>query len=101
MARNFRIKSRINGDSLYLMLNGDFDGTSALELIYALKEKIGWTGKIYIEADGLSNLFPFGREVFQKHFCFSLRDCRKMTFLGNAGGRIAPPRTGCVESRIG
>jgi len=38
MAANFQIVSYKTRDSLHLKLNGDFDGTSAYELINTIKD---------------------------------------------------------------
>ncbi len=99
MASNFRITSRRKGRSLYLTISGDFDGTSAMELIYTLKDINGIAETIYIETEGLSKVFPFGLEVFQKHFCDSALTSRKLIFSGNPGCRIAPQEASCIERR--
>jgi hypothetical protein len=95
MARNFRITSRRKGDALYFLLSGDFDGMSAMELIYALKEYSGSAGRIYIDTDGVLSLFPFGRDVFQKQFCFSPQVSGKLVFTGNCGRKLAPAGACC------
>ncbi len=99
MARNFRITSLRRNGALHLRLSGDFDGMSAMELIYALKEHIALAGTIFIETDGLSTLLPFGREVFQKNFSFSSRLSQKFVFVGNPGRQLAPSGTSCMQNR--
>jgi hypothetical protein len=42
MASNFRISTHRNSESLHLKLVGDFDGSSAFELINVLKKN--WNG---------------------------------------------------------
>ena len=42
MASNFKISVHRNSDSLDLKLMGDFDGTSACELLNVMMEKCGW-----------------------------------------------------------
>jgi hypothetical protein len=96
MASNFRITSRRKGDCLHLKLSGDFDGMSAMELIYALKEHNGTARTIYVETDGISSLLPFGRDVFQKHFCFPDNVSRKLFFVGDSGREIAPSGVSCL-----
>ncbi len=66
MAKNFKIIKHRENKCLHLKLEGDFDGTSAFELINALKET-GKVLKIYIHAESLKSLDPFGSEVFEKH----------------------------------
>ena len=90
MGANFRITTRRKGDNLHLQLKGDFDGTSAMELIYTLKENVGVVEKIYIETNGISELVPFGRDVFQKNLSIAPARAKKLIFIGSCGERIAP-----------
>ena len=90
MANNFRITSHKKNGGLHLKLSGDFDGTSALELLYALHDIIGMAEKIYIETEGLRSLIPFGRMVFIKNFNFSPSAFKKMVFTGDYGHALYP-----------
>ncbi|MCP4109539.1 MAG: hypothetical protein GY749_29130 [Desulfobacteraceae bacterium] len=56
MASNFRICSHRNSDKLYLNLVGDFDGSSAYELLNLLKEKSDSVNEIYIDTNSLSSV---------------------------------------------
>lgn len=67
MALNFRIFVHRNNGNLLLKLLGDFDGSSAFELINALKEYYGKEESIVINTDGLSSIHPFGLGVLQKN----------------------------------
>lgn len=89
MAKNFRIYSRKENNILHLKLSGDFDGMSAMELLYALKEKIEAADRIYIDTNELSSLLPFGRVVFQNNFDFSSEASSKMVFTGEYGNQIS------------
>ena len=53
MASNFKILTQQNNGDLHLKLKGDFDGSSAFELINALKAHNGRAGKIVIDTSGL------------------------------------------------
>jgi len=64
MASNFRIFSHRNSDNLHLKLKGDFDGSSAHQLINTPKEQNGNVSKIFIHTYNLSSMNPFGLEVF-------------------------------------
>mgnify|MGYP006289301875 CR=1 FL=1 len=92
MASNFRITSHKRNGSLHLKLSGDFDGTSALELLYAINEKIGVAEKIYIETEDLKSLKPFGRMVFSNNFHFSASALKKIFFIGDYGRELYPHR---------
>jgi anti-anti-sigma regulatory factor len=88
MASNFRIFSHRNSDNLHLKLMGDFDGSSAHQLINILKEQNGNVNNIFIHTCNLYSMDPFGVEVFQKSFSVnSLSD--RLTFTGEYSGEMA------------
>lgn len=65
MAVNFRIASKeLSKQCTALKLFGDFDGSSAWELINALDGNPRETGTIAINTDGLRAIHAFGLEVF-------------------------------------
>jgi stage II sporulation protein AA (anti-sigma F factor antagonist) len=65
MANNFRISAKERSDrSLALQLYGDFDASSACELINLLVESIKTTSKVAIDTDGLRTINSFGLDVF-------------------------------------
>jgi len=67
---------------------GDFDGSSAHQLINILKEQNGNVSNIFIHTCNLSSMDPFGVEVFQKSFSVnSLSD--RLTFTGEYGDEMA------------
>ena len=88
MASNFRIFSHRNSDNLHLKLMGDFDGSSAHQLINILKEQNGNVNNIFIHTCNLYSMDPFGVEVFQKSFSVnSLSD--RLTFTGEYSDEMA------------
>jgi stage II sporulation protein AA (anti-sigma F factor antagonist) len=90
MAAYFEIsedkKSEIHG----LKLAGDFDGTSAYELVYAIKKLPKEILKISIHTDGLRHISPFGVDVFRKNMSPLDGRFRKIAFTGNMASHIAP-----------
>ena len=60
MVSNFRIAIDKNSDGFGLKLEGDFDATSAYELIYAIKKLPEDTVKLYIYTNALKTIHPFG-----------------------------------------
>ena len=65
MASNFRIATKdSNNHRTALQLYGDFDGSSAWELINALDENTKNDKKIAINTDGLREIHAFGLDVF-------------------------------------
>jgi len=93
MAANFRIISQRQGRNLHLKLRGDFDGMSAMELIYAIKDNLGFAELICIETDGLCCVYPFGRDVFQKNFMFPPARARQIFFIGAFSSQFIPEKT--------
>ena len=88
MASNFQIYSFKTRDSLHLKLAGDFDGTSAYELINALTEHSMGFYEIFIDTNDLKIIHPFGRDVFQKNLRSSSKLCRNLVFIGKNGHEI-------------
>jgi hypothetical protein len=89
MASNFRIFCHQNSDNLHLKLMGDFDGSSAYELINTLKEYRGFFRRVFIHTCSLSSVHSFGLDVFQKN-CDIKQLSRVLTFTGDYGNRLAP-----------
>lgn len=97
MAANFRMTRYRKKNSLYLKLSGDFDGSSAMELICMLAENAGEERKIYIETDNIDSIHPFGRDVFLKNFPMPRQSSRKIVFIGSQGREIAPIGVYCMN----
>ena len=89
MASNFRIYCHQNRDNLHLKLMGDFDGSSAYELINTLKKYKDIAGKVFIDTCFLSSVHSFGLDVFQKNYTIK-KLSGILTFTGNFGNRMAP-----------
>jgi hypothetical protein len=90
MAVNFKMVSQRNGGGRYIRLTGDFDGSSACELINALEEYSG-SGSVVVDTCGLLSIHPFGRGVFQK-YCAGRKLPTNVTFTGKFGSTIRPQR---------
>ena len=67
MASNFKIFSYKTSDGLHLKLAGDFDGSSAHELINMLKAHHTSVDQIFVHTSNLTSIHPFGRDVFKKN----------------------------------
>jgi hypothetical protein len=88
MALNFRIFHHRNSDKLHLRLVGDFDGSSALELVNTLNGHHGKVKKIVIHTSRLSSIHPFGLSVFQKK-CAINNLSNTVTFTGKYSRQMA------------
>jgi anti-anti-sigma regulatory factor len=82
VAANFQIYSFKTKDSLHLKLAGDFDGSSAYELINTLTEHGNKYFEIFIDTNGLNSVHPFGKDVFQKNLSSSNQLYKNLVFIG-------------------
>jgi hypothetical protein len=90
MASNFRISVYRNSNSLDLKLVGDFDGTSACELLNVLKEKCNSVDRVLINTSGLKEIHPFGQDTFHNNiYLLKAKPCR-FVFTGRNATQIAP-----------
>ena len=75
MAANFKIQKENQTQGLCLKLTGDFDGTSALELVDVLSVCSKMADKIFLDTGGLQEVWGFGQAVFEDA-CSDLREIR-------------------------
>jgi hypothetical protein len=73
MATNFRIYISKHKGAHHIKLVGDFDGSSAFELVNMLESNSGKSGKITVDTSGLFSVLPFGVDVFKKNFALNKR----------------------------
>ncbi|MFZ5571569.1 MAG: hypothetical protein ACOZF0_14300 [Thermodesulfobacteriota bacterium] len=66
MAANSKIRFYKDGKQVRFQLNGDFDGSMALQLIGMIGDHCGRSDAVVIDTDDLRDLLPFGVEVFHK-----------------------------------
>ena len=66
MASNFHMFTHKTTETLHVKLTGDFDGSSASELVNALADNKGRYYQIFINTTELNNIHPFGQEVLQR-----------------------------------
>lgn len=89
MATNFQLFPHRNRNSLHVQLYGDFDGTSAYELINALKKHGNDVIQIFIDTSDLSTIYPFGVDVFQKNLNVIVKNYNSFVFIGKNKHRFA------------
>ncbi len=63
MASNFHMFTHKTTDTLHIKLTGDFDGSSASELINVLATNRKEYYQIFINTTELNSIHPFGQEV--------------------------------------
>ena len=90
MASDFQIFSLKTQNSLHLKLTGDFDGSSAHELMNTLTKHGTGFGDIYIDTDNLKSIHPFGIDVLQKNLNGIKKQLKNLFFFGANKYKIAP-----------
>ena len=91
MASNFQITyNRLEG-SIHLKLYGDFDGSSAHELLNLIKDKSKDKLRIYIHTDGLKHTHPFGLNTFLKGFRIIKGCTDRVVFTGKKAHDLSLP----------
>lgn len=90
MASNFKILINQNKEGLHLKLMGDFDGSSAHELLNTIRTYWTDTNKIFINTSGLGNIHPFGQAVFLNNFSTVNAPNTSFIFTGENVDKIAP-----------
>jgi anti-anti-sigma regulatory factor len=90
MACNFKILIHQNNENLHLKLMGDFDGSSACELINALKTHSNKANRVFIHSDGLKEVHPFGTAVFHTNFHEVNKADVNFVFTGENGSSLNP-----------
>jgi hypothetical protein len=88
MASNFGITVDKASDGFGLKLAGDFDATSAYELIYAIKKLPEDTVTISIHTHSLKKIYPFGLNVFHRFMSSINGQSAKIVFTGNHASRL-------------
>ena len=92
MARSFAISVHRNSENVHLRLMGDFDGTSAHELLSVLKRHCNRTLRVFIHTSCLRNIHPFGRSVFHNHLDVLKGQSIELIFTGENASHLAPEK---------
>ena len=82
MASNFKLFLNETKGSIHVKMCGDFDGTSAHELISAIQNQAPKSNQVYIHTGELNNIYSFGREVFQNNLRLVKKQQDKIEFVG-------------------
>jgi stage II sporulation protein AA (anti-sigma F factor antagonist) len=83
MAKNFRVLSGEKNNRLVrIQLQGDFDGTSAHELVNILHYYLASYPKVAIDTEGLKTINAFGLDVFLMRIKLLRRHHARIVFTG-------------------
>jgi hypothetical protein len=90
MASNFKIAIHRNDENLHLRLMGDFDDSSAWDLLNGLKKHCHGINRIFIHTNCLKHLHSFGREILQKNLSSVIGTSTCVVFTGEKATQLAP-----------
>lgn len=82
MASNFKLITYQKKDRLHLKLRGDFDGSTAFELVNVLRENGVGFHSIIIDTNDLTSIHSFGRDVFEKNIRRLKNRYLRLIFVG-------------------
>jgi anti-anti-sigma regulatory factor len=89
VASNFDIIIDKTSDGFSLKLTGDFDATSAYELLYAIRKLADKPVRIHVNTSELKRIHSFGLEVFHRSMRFSGFSSSQIEFRGSEGFNIS------------
>jgi len=92
MTTNFRIFVHRNGENLHLKLIGNFDGTSAHELLSVLRRYCNRISRVFIHTSCLRDIHAFGRNVFQANLDVLNGQSLTLVFTGENASKLAPKK---------
>ncbi|MGD9041594.1 MAG: hypothetical protein PVH82_18275 [Desulfobacteraceae bacterium] len=101
MASNFKILFHRNAENLHLKLMGDFDGSSAWELINSLKKHCYGINRIFIHTNCLKDVHPFGREILHKNLSTPIGKSVHVIFTGEKASELSPETEKSKELKFG
>jgi hypothetical protein len=90
MASNFKVFTTRNCNTLHLKLMGDFDGTSAFQVLDVLKKNCFGAQRVIFHTNSLAHIHPFGIRVFQHNLSEIERNSLQLCFTGDNAAAIAP-----------
>ena len=90
MASNFKLFLHETKDNIHMKICGDFDGTSAHELITAIQKHAHQSNQVFVHTEDLGNIYSFGREVFQNNLGVLKMQLNKVVFVGKHQDSLVP-----------
>ena len=98
MSTNFHVAFKKHNGNLHVHPSGDFDGSSAFELIRLLGRKYDGNGDVVIDTRRLRQVLPFGCSTFQSNVKESRIPYSRLSFKGAKGYDMAPKGCRVVEA---
>ena len=97
MSKNFQIEIKSSNDKLHVTPHGDFDGSSAWELVNLLDKHYHGNEKVIIDTRFLVKIDPFGCDVLRHQLNARVVPPDHLVFRGENAGLIAVEGS-CVET---
>ena len=91
MSSKFNIKIGWDADHIHLRLYGDFDRSSAHELLNLLREICQSDNKIRIYTEGLNHVHPFGLNIFRTNLGAVNDGAEKIVYSGDLAPDFTMP----------
>jgi hypothetical protein len=98
MSSNFQVEYKKSNGNLHVHPSGDFDGSSAWELVNLLHEQYDGQGQVYIDTGSLKELCPFGCSTFQYRLNRQQLPFERLYFKGEKGEKMAPKGSNVMKS---
>ncbi len=89
MASKFRILIHPNGSNLHMKLMGDFDGSSAYQVLNQLQRHCSKFSTIFVHTDSLKQVIPFGAGVFQRNLKELRKGSAHLIFTGHNAEQLS------------
>lgn len=82
MAENFQIATKKINDQAFIIISGDFDGSSAFELINFINSSCPECNQIVVNTSKLNKIHPFGRKIFKSKEYLFKNSSKQVVFTG-------------------
>lgn len=90
MSSNFQMQCKTSNGNLHIRPKGDFDGTSAWELIHLMRDKYDGKGRVFIDTHHMRKMHGFGCSTFRCRFHQGGVPARCLFLKGEKGFEMAP-----------
>ena len=90
MKNSFHMTVYKHNHDLHIRPVGDFNGSSALELLNLLHDQYDGKGRVFIDTARLCEVCPFGTKTFQCRLDRCRIPVHRLCFQGEKGSAIAP-----------
>jgi anti-anti-sigma regulatory factor len=90
MGVDFEILVHRNDENVHLKLGGDFDGSSAHQLLETLKNCRLGVSRVFVHTNCLNQIHPFGQDVFRNNIKALNAAGIPLVFTGENAAQLAP-----------